>query len=321
MLVPSVEAILSGDRRALARAITITESTRPDHQVIAASLLDDLLPHSGGAKRIGISGTPGVGKSTFIESLGLHLIDQGHKVAVLAVDPSSKRTGGSILGDRTRMVELSSRPEVYIRSSPSGGELGGVAAQTSSAIAMCEAAGFTTVLIETVGVGQSETAVGDLSDLFLLLVAPMGGDDLQGIKRGVMEMADIITINKADGPLSTAAERTAGDYRSALSLVRPKWPGRPTQVLLCSALERRGITDVWRAIEVQWNGMRRDGAIESLRSEQAVRSFWKAVNAQILATIRHGSGEQELAELEQEVRTGSISPCGAASRVAAHLSP
>src|ERR1700712_4418227 len=213
-------AVREGDRRALARAITLVESTRSDHRDDAVALLEELLPATGGSTRVGISGAPGAGKSTFIETLGVHLVDAGHRVAVLAVDPSSARSGGSILGDKTRMEQLSRRPEAFIRPSPSGGTLGGVARRTREALLGCEAGGFDVVLVETVGVGQSEVAVAGMVDLFMLLLGPGAGDELQGVKRGIVELADVLVVNKADGALADAARNTAADYAHALHLVR-----------------------------------------------------------------------------------------------------
>jgi LAO/AO transport system kinase len=223
--VSLIEGIRAGDRRSLARAITFAESTRAEHRVIADAVLEAVLPATGNAVRIGISGPPGVGKSTFIEAFGKHIINQGHQLAVLAVDPSSRRTGGSILGDKTRMGELVNRPEAFIRPSPGGSQLGGVARRTREAMLLCEAAGFDIVVVETIGVGQSEVAVSDMVDLFALLVSPGGGDELQGIKRGIMELADLVIVNKADGDLAAAAARTRGDY------ARPR-RHRPTRYVL-----------------------------------------------------------------------------------------
>ncbi len=222
---PVAAAIRSGDRRALARAITLVESTKPSDRDKAESVLAELLPAAGGAMRLGISGSPGAGKSTFIEAFGRHLTGQGKSVAVLAVDPSSRRSGGSILGDKTRMEKLARDPDAFIRPSPAGETLGGVARRTREALLLVEAAGFDVVLVETVGVGQSETAVSDMVDLFVLLVPPGGGDDLQGIKRGVMELADLVLVTKADGDLTAAANRAAADYHAALHLMRPKYKG------------------------------------------------------------------------------------------------
>ena len=242
------ERILAGDRRALARAITLIESRRSEHQEQAAQLLGRLLPATGQAVRLGISGTPGAGKSTFIEAFGAHLIEQGHRVAVLAVDPTSRRSGGSILGDKTRMQRLAQAQAAFVRPSPAGDSLGGVARRTREAGLVCEAAGFDVVLIETVGVGQNETAVADMVDCFVLLLAPGAGDELQGIKRGVIELADLVLINKADGELRAAARRAQADYKAALALLRPGTAGWAPEVLTCSALEGTGIAEVWQAV-------------------------------------------------------------------------
>ena len=267
------DAVLNRDRRALARAITLVESTRPDHRADAEILLDKLLPHAGRSLRLGVTGTPGVGKSTFINRLGTSLIDGGRRLAVLAVDPSSRTTGGSILGDKTRMGDLAGRPEVFIRPSPSGGIAGGVAIRTRDAITVCEAGGFDTVLVETVGVGQSETAVAGLTDLFLLLVGPGGGDDLQGIKRGVMELADLVAVNKADGDLADLATRTAAEYQAALHLVRPKRPGIETPVMTCSSLTGDGLTELWTTLVELHRSLEAGGELDRLRSRQAVEQL------------------------------------------------
>ena len=237
--------VVDGDRRALARAITLVESTRADHRADAEALLAEVLPHVGGAVRVGISGAPGAGKSTFIEALGGHLVEHDHRVAVLAVDPSSTRSGGSILGDKTRMEQLTRSPNAFVRPSPTGGTLGGVARRTREALLLCEAAGFDVVLVETVGVGQSEVKVAAMVDLFLVLVAPGGGDELQGLKRGIMELADLVVVNKADGDLAATAAHTAADYAAALHLVRPahQGVGLPRPHLLGTARQRhqRGV--------------------------------------------------------------------------------
>src|SRR5437667_3185288 len=227
--------IVSGDRRALARGITLVESTRPDHRAEAEGLLAELLATTGNAIRVGISGAPGSGKSTLIEALGLHVVDEGHRVAVLAVDPSSTRSGGSILGDKTRMGELTRHRDAFVRPSPTGGTLGGVARRTREAMLVCEAAGFDVVIVETVGVGQSEVRVAAMVDLFLVLVAPGAGDELQGLKRGIMELADLVVVNKADGDPAAAAGVTPADYASALHPVRPRNPRWTPRVLTCSA--------------------------------------------------------------------------------------
>jgi len=245
---PLAAPLLVGSRRALAQAITLAESTRPDHEAQAQALLAEVLPHAGGSVRVGLSGVPGVGKSTFIESLGVWLADQGHKVAVLAVDPSSQRTGGSIMGDKTRMPQLTVHPNAFIRPSPAGGNLGGVTRRTREAITLCEAAGYGVVLVETVGVGQSETQVAAMTDLFVLLTLPNAGDELQGIKRGIMELADLCVVNKADSD-PAAANRAQAELNSALHLLTPRgtiWQPRAVQA---SALTGAGVHGVWEAVQ------------------------------------------------------------------------
>lgn len=297
------------ERRILARCITLAESTKADHRRLIAATLAGLPPVTGSI-RIGISGAPGVGKSTFIDAFGTMLIEQGHRVAVLAVDPSSQRTGGSILGDKTRMPNLSAQADAFIRPSPAGSTLGGVARRTGEAIVLCEAAGFDVILVETVGVGQSEIEVSNITDLLLLLVAPGGGDDLQGIKRGVMELADVVVVNKADGDLLPAARRTAADYANALHLLRPKFADHPTLTLMASGQSGEGLDTVWAEIESFHDSLTVTGRLEQIRSEQAVRAMWEAV--------RHGLIEQlaidkdETAAIEAEVRGGRRSPLDAA---------
>ncbi len=313
--------VAQGNRRALASAITLVESTRPDHRARSHEIVNALLPETGGSRRIGISGPPGVGKSTFIEALGMHLIEQGHRVAVLAVDPSSRRTGGSILGDKTRMVELSRRPEAFIRPSPSGGVLGGVASRTGDLILLCEAAGYDIVLVETVGVGQSETSVAQLTDLFVLLVQPDGGDDLQGIKRGIMELADFVVVNKADGHNLQSANHTASDYRHALGMVRPKYPDCPTQVLTCSAFERATVAEVWQAVSVRWSQLHLGNHLGHQRSEQAVERLWGELSGVLLDQIRRNYPAL-CSSVEQDVAAGRLSASsGASSLVAAVFDP
>ena len=311
-----VDGVASGDRRSLARAITIAESTRPDHRALAEEVLEALLPRTGAATRIGISGPPGVGKSTFIEAFGTHVIDEGHRLAVLAVDPSSRRTGGSILGDKTRMPDLSNRPEAYIRPSPGGGQLGGVARRTREAMLLCEAAGFDVVLVETIGVGQSEVAVADMVDLFALLVAPAGGDELQGIKRGIMELADLVIVNKADGDLAPAAGRTRADYANAVHLLRPKWRAWATEVHAVSALTGAGIDDVWEAIGRFCAGVGADGELTAARAEQARAWMWSEIGDALLDRFR---ADPEVAaligELEGEVAAARLAPPRAARRL------
>lgn len=298
-------AVRDGGRRALAQAITLVESTRDDHRRQAEVLLDELLPATGGATRVGISGPPGVGKSTFIEAAGLALIDQGHQVAVLAVDPSSVRSGGSILGDKTRMTDLARHPQAFIRPSPSGGTLGGVARRTRDALLLCEAAGFDIVLVETVGVGQSEVAVADVVDLFCLLIAPAGGDDLQGIKRGIMELADLVVVTKSDGDLVAAADRAVADYRHALGLLTPRWGAWTPQVLACSAVEGTGIAQVLEAVAAFHEAVGTTGELARHRSHQAEACLWSEVQEVLLERFRADPGvHTRLHELEEAVRTG-----------------
>ncbi|MEZ5686876.1 MAG: methylmalonyl Co-A mutase-associated GTPase MeaB, partial [Paracoccaceae bacterium] len=275
LLPDMAQKILAGDRRALARAITLVESGRADHRAQAAELLHELAGSGRQALRIGLSGTPGVGKSTFIESFGMQLTAQGLKVAVLAVDPSSARSGGSILGDKTRMERLSRDPNAFIRPSPSQAHLGGVARRTREAVSLCEAAGFDVILIETVGVGQSETLVAEMTDLFILLMAPAGGDELQGVKRGIMEMADMILVNKADGDLKPAAMRTVSDYAGALRLLRkrPQDPEGFPKALPVSALEENGLQKAWEDMTTLAAWRRENGHFEARRAAQARHWF------------------------------------------------
>lgn len=313
MTRPLADRVVGGDRRALAQAITLVESTRADHREQARQLLDELLPRTGGATRIGLSGAPGAGKSTFIEALGVHAVDDGRRVAVLAVDPSSTRSGGSVLGDKTRMSDLGRRPEAFIRPSPSGGTLGGVARRTREALLVCEAAGFDVVIVETVGVGQSEVAVADLVDLFVLVAAPGGGDELQGIKRGIMELADLVVVNKADGDLLPAAKRSASDLKKALHLVRPKRPGWEVPVLLTSAVHGDGVGDAWAAIVEAIGRLRSSGQLDALRTEQAVAWMWSEVQEELLGGFRSDPGVRALLpDVEADLRAGRCSPATAA---------
>ena len=283
------EGVVAGERRALARAITLVESARPDHRADATALIARLARTGREALRLGLSGTPGVGKSTFIESFGLMLVAQGLRVAVLAVDPSSSRTGGSILGDKTRMERLSRAPEAFIRPSPSQTHLGGVARRTREAVALCEAAGFDVVLIETVGVGQSETTVAEMSDLFLLLLAPAGGDELQGVKRGIMEIADLILVNKADGDLKPAATRTCADYAGALRLLRkrPEDPDGFPKAMMVSALADIGLAEAWAEMSTLAEWRRCSGHWAARRAAQAKGWFEAEVRAGLLARLEH----------------------------------
>ncbi|NNE51138.1 MAG: methylmalonyl Co-A mutase-associated GTPase MeaB [Sulfitobacter sp.] len=312
--------ITRGERRALARAITLVESGRADHRAEAADLLA-ALPQDRQALRIGLSGTPGVGKSTFIESFGMMLIGKGLKVAVLAVDPSSTRSGGSILGDKTRMDQLSRERDAFIRPSPSQTHLGGVARRTREAVRLCEAAGFDVVLIETVGVGQSETVVAEMSDLFLLLLAPAGGDELQGVKRGIMEMADIILVNKADGDLKAAATRTCADYAGALRLLRkrPQDPdGFPTAMTV-SALEVSGLETAWERMNALADWRRAEGFWDRTRAAQARYWFLEDVKQRLLAQLDSATAKADLQALSDAVASGEADPSVAAQEFLAGL--
>lgn len=308
--------IRSGDRRALARAITLVESARPDHREQALALLAALRPGPQ-ALRIGLSGTPGVGKSTFIEAFGLLLTGKGLKVAVLAVDPSSARSGGSILGDKTRMERLSRDPNAFIRPSPSQSQLGGVARRTREAVALCEAAGFDVVLIETVGVGQSETVVAELSDLFLLLLAPAGGDELQGVKRGIMEMADLILVNKADGDLKPAALRTVADYSGALHLLRrrPQDPKGFPKALPVSALAAEGLAQAWDEMQALIAWRRTHGHWDRTRAAQARHWFEAEVREGLLSALGREPQKGLMTSLGDRVAQGDLTPEAAAAEM------
>jgi LAO/AO transport system kinase len=308
--------LIDGDRRALAQSITLVESTRPDHRSEAAALLDTVLGRTGGAIRLGITGTPGAGKSTFIEELGSHLTNAGHRVAVLAVDPSSRRSGGSILGDKTRMERLARDPHAFIRPSPSGGSVGGVARRTREAALLCEAAGFDVIVVETVGVGQSEVAVADMVDCFCLIAAPGGGDELQGIKRGIIELADVVVVNKADGDLLPAARRAIADYRLAVRLLRPKHPGWQVPVLAASALEGTGVDDVWKAVEKLVAHLQEDEALDRLRAGQAVAWMWDEIRESLIDSFSHDAAVAERwSGTVEAVRAGRVSPTTAARRL------
>jgi LAO/AO transport system kinase len=311
-------AVCEGDRRALARAITLVESTRADHRAEAVALLEEILPATGTATRVGISGAPGAGKSTFIETLGVHLVDAGHRVAVLAVDPSSARSGGSILGDKTRMEQLSRRPEAFIRPSPSGGTLGGVARRTREALLVCEAGSFDVVLVETVGVGQSEVAVAGMVDLFVLLLAPGAGDELQGVKRGIVELADLLVVNKADGDLADAARNTAADYAHALHLVRSSDDQAMERVRTCSALLGEGIDELWSLVGDLVDAARASGELDAKRTEQSRSWMWSEVTDTLLDELRDDPAVKARIEMvEADVMSGRLSPAAAAHEVLA----
>ncbi|MEM8631353.1 MAG: methylmalonyl Co-A mutase-associated GTPase MeaB [Pseudomonadota bacterium] len=316
------DRLCKGDRRALARAITLVESSRADHREAAGTLMDRTLSAGQTALRVGLSGTPGVGKSTFIEALGMMLIAQGLRVAVLAVDPSSSRSGGSILGDKTRMERLARAPEAFIRPSPSRTHLGGVARRTREVIALCEAAGYDIVLVETVGVGQSETMVAQMTDVFALLIAPAGGDELQGVKRGIMEIADLILINKADGDLRAAATRTCADYAGALRLLR-KRAGDPLgfpKAMLVSALEENGLPEAWDAITGLTDWRKAEGHWRARRAAQAVAWFEEELHAGLLARLTNDPGlAAQKRAMRDAVADGRRDPAAAAAAVLAEL--
>jgi LAO/AO transport system kinase len=308
-----IAALRGGDRRALARAVTLVESTRPDHRDEAEKLVEVLLPYTGDAVRIGISGPPGAGKSTFIERFGLEGIALGRRIAVLAVDPASKRGGGAILGDKTRMTELARSPEAFIRPSSAGARAGGVARGTRNAILLCEAAGFDTVIVETVGVGQAETAVAKIVDMFVLILPPAAGDELQGIKRGVVELADLVLVNKTDGELATAAQRTAADYANALRLIRPPLPEWQVPVRMVSALEGTGIGEVWADVAHFRSALEATGTWSRRRAEQARAALWSEIDETLLEHFRTAPAvARSLAAIEAEVMSGARAATSAA---------
>ena len=311
----NLDTLLKGNRRSLAKAITLVESKRDEHREQAQQILEQILPHTGNSIRIGITGVPGVGKSTFIETFGLHLIEQGKRVAVLAVDPSSPIAGGSILGDKTRMEELSRREEAFIRPSPSEGALGGVAQKTRETMLLCEAAGYDVILVETVGVGQSEYQVAGMVDFFMVLMLPGGGDELQGIKKGIMELADALVINKADGDSEGIATMTARQYTSAMNLLRHTsfWTPR---VMACSALQGLNIDAVWGMIQDYYFQAREKNALDAKRAQQTRDWLHQLVNEMLLLRLRQNPGVRELMpQLERQVEEGALTAYAAASRI------
>jgi LAO/AO transport system kinase len=308
--------VLEGDRRALAQAITLIESQRPEDRDSGRQLLEELVPHSGKSIRVGISGVPGVGKSTFIERLGNHLIDQGHRVAVLAVDPSSAISGGSILGDKTRMERLSQRTEAFIRPSPAGETLGGVARRTRETMLITEAAGFDVVLVETVGVGQSETTVSRMTDMFVLMLLPGGGDELQGIKRGIVELADLILVNKADGNMELTAEQSVTDYRKALMFMHPRSANWEVPVEACSALKGEQTEHIWETIQRFQSSRKSAGLIDTNRAAQAKNWMWNEIRNGLVERLKANPDvAARVKELEQAVITNQLSPTSAADEL------
>jgi LAO/AO transport system kinase len=311
-----VRGVLDGSRAGIARAITLVESTRPDHRRLAQQMLTELLPETGKAVRIGITGVPGVGKSTFIDAFGTLLTGRGHRVAVLAVDPSSSRTGGSILGDKTRMHRLAADPAAFIRPSPSSGTLGGVARATRESMVIMEAAGYDVVLVETVGVGQSEISVSGMVDTFLLLALARTGDQLQGIKKGVLELADVIAVNKADGPHEKDARAAARELASALRLLQDPRAAWRTPVLTCSAAHGTGLDEVWEQVQRHREVLSSTGQLEERRRDQQVGWAWSLVQDQLLARLHDHPGVRAIAPaLEQQVRDGSVTATTAAERI------
>jgi LAO/AO transport system kinase len=310
----------AGNRASLARAITLIESRRGDHQSAARELVQALLPATGKAIRVGITGSPGVGKSSTIDALGSFLIEDGHKVAVLAVDPSSARTGGSILGDKTRMARLATSDAAYIRPSPSSGTLGGVAAKTREAMLLCEAAGFDVILVETVGIGQSETVVADMTDFFLALMLPGAGDELQGIKKGLVEIADMVAINKADGDNLKRAQQAAAEYRSALHILSPRSEHWHPPVVTYSALTGAGIAELWQKILDHRAAMNASGDFAKRRREQQVKWMWSMLEQRMMARLRADTSTRaRVKKIEADVADGRLTPAVAAEQVAEML--
>jgi LAO/AO transport system kinase len=311
-------AVLAGSRADIARTITLVESSRADHRLLAQEVLTRLLPHADRARRVGVTGVPGVGKSTFIDALGGLLIDRGHRVAVLAVDPSSTRSGGSILGDKTRMTRLATDPDAFVRPSPTAGTLGGVARATQASLVVMAAAGYDILLVETVGVGQSETLVAEMTDTFLLLALARTGDQLQGIKKGVLELADVVAVNKADGAHAQEARKAARELAGALRLLGAPEDGWNTPVVSCSAATGDGLTEVWDLVEQHERMLRDSGELERRRRDQRVSWMWSLVRDQLLEQLRDSAGLRAVTpQLEADVRDGTITPGLAAQRLVA----
>ena len=313
-------AIRAGDRATLARAITLIESKRADHRKAAHLLVQDLLPATGKAVRLGITGAPGAGKSTTIDALGTFLTGQGHKVAVLAVDPSSTRTGGSILGDKTRMARLAMDPNAFVRPSPTSGTLGGVAAKTRETMLTCEAAGYDVIMVETVGIGQSETAVADMTDFFLVLMLPGAGDELQGLKKGIVELADMIAINKADGDNIARARIAAAEYRAALNILKPQSETWSPPVVTFSALTGDGIAELWAQVVAHKEKMSATGELAARRREQQVKWMWTMLEERLTARLRSDPAVRgKLKAAEAAVAAGKLAPTLAVEEIAALL--
>ena len=309
-------AVRAGERTALGRAITLVESRKPEHEDRAQALLLDLLPHSGGAHRVGITGVPGVGKSTTIDALGTMLTGQGHKVAVLAVDPTSSRSGGSILGDKTRMAGLATDPNAFIRPSPTAGTLGGVTRRTRETMVVCEAAGYDVIIVETVGIGQSETAVADMVDFFLVLLLPGGGDELQGIKKGVLEIADMIAINKADGDMVKRANQTAAEYKAAVHILAPSSAHWSPPVITVSAKDRSGLDHMWQRVCDHRDALTEAGEFNAKRQGQLVRWMWAMLEDRIMANLKQNARIRDLLpDLEQKVQNGQLTPVLAVRKI------
>jgi len=315
-----VQGVLDQDRRLLAKTITLVESSRSDHQEVAREIIEGLLPHAGKATRLGVSGVPGSGKSTFIESLGTNLIESGHRVAVLAVDPTSKRSGGSVMADKTRMERLSGRQQAFIRPSPAGSTLGGVARKTRETMIVCEAAGFDVMIVETVGVGQSETAVASMTDFFLVLMLAGAGDEIQGIKKGILELVDAVVINKADGDNIQKAEKARREYETALHFL---WPASPTwipPVLTCSALTMAGIEDVWQTVMDHRRRMSKTGELERKRKHQALDWMWTLVEDGVRQHLYENKQvKAALERITRDVEHGRVSPSAAAGELLGYL--
>jgi LAO/AO transport system kinase len=312
-LDPTAAAICSGDRVALARAITLIESAKPEDQARAQTLIEQLLPHSGKSIRVGISGVPGAGKSTLIDQFGLNLVAQGHKVAVLAVDPTSSRSGGSILGDKTRMGRLATEPSAFIRPSPAGDSLGGVTKTTRETVALAEAAGYGVVLVETVGVGQSEIAVANMVDIFVVVAIAGAGDELQGIKRGLLELADIIAVNKADGDNVERANRAAMEYRTALHILAAGHPNWEPVVLTLSARDNSGLDALWQTVKNRHAALKSSGQLDKRRSDQAASWMREIFEQRLLTTFKRSKrAARHWQELEDKVRAGEMTPAAAA---------